>query len=218
MATTYKQMTNNILRRLRESTVSTVTQTAYSTMVGEFINDAKHIVENAWDWTALRTAVEVSASAGTYNYSLSGSSDRFKLFSAINTTQGEVMTYQPNTWMDRQQQLNATTPNSTPSHFTFRGVDSGGDLTVDVWPTPDQAYTLKFNGLIPQADLSDDADVLSIPHQPVQQLALAMLVRERGETGGTSAQEHFALADQFLSDAIAYDQALHPEESIWYVN
>jgi len=89
-------------------------------------------------------------------------------------------------------------------------------LTVDIYPTPDAVYALKFNCVIPQATLSAGADILSVPAQPVRQLALAMAVRERGETGGITAQEHFALAEKYLNDAVAYDANLHPEETIWY--
>ena len=51
---------------------------------------------------------------------------------------------------------------------------------------------------------------------PVIHLAVAMLARERGETGGTSTAEYFTIADKFLSDAIAMDAVKHPEEVIWY--
>jgi hypothetical protein len=51
---------------------------------------------------------------------------------------------------------------------------------------------------------------------PVIHLAIALLARERGETGGTSASEYFGIADNYLSDAIALDAQKHPDETIWY--
>ena len=42
---TYLDIVNNVLRRLREDTVTTVTNDTYSTMVGDFVNDAKQIVK-----------------------------------------------------------------------------------------------------------------------------------------------------------------------------
>ena len=51
---TYLNIVNNVLRRLREDTVDSVTETTYSTMVGDFVNDAKTLVEQAADWSALR--------------------------------------------------------------------------------------------------------------------------------------------------------------------
>lgn len=213
---TYLTLVNDVLRRMREDTVSTVTETTYSTLIGDFVNDAKDIVEQSWDWTALRSTITVNTVASTYNYSLTGSSDRYKDLGVYNTTSLLKMQHVPLQWMDRQRQLNATVPSTAPSAYTFRGVDSSGDLTVDIYPTPDAVYALKFNCVIPQATLSAGADILSVPAQPVRQLALAMAVRERGETGGITAQEHFALAEKYLNDAIAYDANLHPEETIWY--
>ena len=76
-------------------------------------------------------------------------------------------------------------------------------------------YSLRFDLTKRQADLSADTDVLLIPAQPVIHLAVALLVRERGETGGTSTAEYFQIANQYLSDAIAIDAAKHPEEMIF---
>ena len=47
-------------------------------------------------------------------------------------------------------------------------------------------------------------------------LAVALAARERGETGGTSTAEYFAIADKYLADAIAIDASKHPEEVIFY--
>ena len=51
---TYLDLINNVLRRLREDTVDTVNGTDYSSLIGDLVNDAKKIVENSFDWTALR--------------------------------------------------------------------------------------------------------------------------------------------------------------------
>ena len=64
--------------------------------------------------------------------------------------------------------------------------------------------------------LSANSDTLAIPAQPVIHMAVALLARERGETGGTSTPEYFSIADKYLSDAIALDAQKHPEETIFY--
>ncbi len=43
MSTTYLNIMNEVLRRLREAEVSDVTENTYSKMVGDFINDAKEM-------------------------------------------------------------------------------------------------------------------------------------------------------------------------------
>ena len=47
---TYIDLVNGVLRRLRETTVSTVSSNTYSALIGDLINDAKNLVEGAWDW------------------------------------------------------------------------------------------------------------------------------------------------------------------------
>ena len=51
---TYLNLVNSVLRRLREEEVSSVQSSTYSKMAGDFVNDAKRIVEDSWDWSALR--------------------------------------------------------------------------------------------------------------------------------------------------------------------
>jgi predicted N-acetyltransferase YhbS len=55
---TYLELVNKVLRRLRESEVSTVqgvgNANQYARLIGDFINEAKSQVEVAWDWSALR--------------------------------------------------------------------------------------------------------------------------------------------------------------------
>jgi hypothetical protein len=80
---------------------------------------------------------------------------------------------------------------------------------------PDGVYSLRFDVVKRQGDLTSNSDKLLIPNQPVIHLALALLARERGETGGTSTAEYFVIADKYLSDAIAIDAAKHPEEMIF---
>ncbi len=77
-------------------------------------------------------------------------------------------------------------------------------------------YQVRFNVVLRTADFTLDEDKLTIPSSPVVQIATALAARERGETGGTSAAELFSIADRTLSDAIAFDAAQHPEETIWY--
>ena len=48
---TYLDAINRVLRRLREDEVSSVTSTAYSKLIGDYVNDAVRLVEDAWDWS-----------------------------------------------------------------------------------------------------------------------------------------------------------------------
>jgi hypothetical protein len=188
---TYLDLVNNVLRRLRETEVASVQSTAYSKLIGDIVNDAKDLVENSWDWSALRNPLTITTSAGTYTYALTGGGNKVKKFNIINDTSNLVM-------------------------YTFRNTDASDDPNIDVYPKPDGVYSLRFSGAFRNADLSANTDTLEVPPMPVVHLAVALAARERGETGGTSTQEYFTIANRYLADAIAQDAGRHPEETIFY--
>jgi len=214
---TYLNIMNNVLRRLREEEVNSVNDSTYSKMAGDFINDAKTIVEQAADWSALRETIikTTEAQAGSEELTLTGSGDDVKVLSVINDTQNCFMEYQTKDWFNDRRYVSTET-SGAPKYYTFNGIASAsGDTKVLVSPKPDGAYDLRFDVIKRQVDLSLDGDELLIPEKPVIHLAVALLARERGETGGTSTAEYFSIADRYLSDAIAIDAAKHPEEMIF---
>lgn len=212
---TYLNLVNNVLRRLREDEVTSVSTNTYSKMVGDFINDAKQLVETAWDWSALRTSVLVTTEKDIVTYSLAGTQDNAKSLDVINDTSDVFMSYQTQHWFN-QQYLPNTTVSGSPTFYTYSGIDANGDTQIDMYPKPDGKYNIRFNCVMREQNLENDDDKLRIPSQPVIHTSIALLARERGETGGTSAAEYFAIADKYVSDAIALDAAKHPEETIWY--
>lgn len=212
---TYLDIVNNVLRRLREDEVASVTDNTYSKMVGDFVNDAKKLVEDSWDWSGLRTTLTVTTTSGIFNYVLTGSQNKIKVLDVINDTSNVFMEYQTAHWFN-DKYLNQDPVSGSPDYYTYNGVDSNGDTQVDIYPKPDGVYSLRFNCILRNDELSADIDELVIPSQPVIHMAVALLARERGETGGTSTPEYFGIADKYLSDAIAMDAQKHPEEVIWY--
>jgi hypothetical protein len=212
---TYLNIVNNVLRRMREDEVTSVQESTYSKMVGDFVNDAKRIVEDSWDWSALRTTLTITTTADIFNYVLTGSQNRIKALNVINDTANLFMEYRPATFFD-EAYLISDPRKSAPTYYTYNGVDSNGDTQIDIYPTPEKEYTIRFNCILRSADLSTNSDQLTVPTMPVMHLAIALLARERGETGGTSASEYFTIANQYLSDAIALDAQKHPEEVIFY--
>ena len=211
---TYLQMVNNILKRLRERTVSSVNENSYSALIGVLINDAKREVEDSWDWSALRTTITATTSSGTFSYVLTGSQNNIKVLEALNDTKDWHMQYAPATWMT-QQFLIATPQSESPLYYSFNGVDNDGDTIVDVYPIPNATETLRFNVIQREQDLSADADVCTVPNQPVLMLAYAKAIEERGEDGGVGASSAYATATRSLNDAISLDAIKHPEELIW---
>lgn len=212
---TYLDLVNKVLIRLREDEVASINQTAYSKLVGEFVNDAVRMVEDAWDWSALRTTLTVTTSPNIFNYVLTNTGNRVKLIDVVNDTSNNFMTYKDQHWFNNAF-LNQEPAKGSPTYFTFNGVDSEGDTQVDLYPIPNATYALRFNMILRSKDMSSDTDRLSIPSAPVIHLAVALATRERGESGGNMTPELFASANRMLSDAIALDAAKHPEETIYY--
>ena len=113
--------------------------------------------------------------------------------------------------------FNTDAPSGAPDTYTFNGIDSNNDTKIKLYPTPDATYSLRFNLVVRPADLSANTDEVAIPYLPIVHTAIALLARERGETGGTTASEYFAIADKLLGEAIAHDAYQHPEEFIYNV-
>lgn len=212
---TYLNLVNNILRRMREDEVGTVSATPYSKMVGDYVNDAKRQVEEAWDWSGLRNSFTVSLDAGVNEATLADSLYNVKVYHAYNNTNDTMLEYRPSQWFDEKYDLGEVT-SGAPQYYTFVGLDANDDSKIKVYPSPDKTYSLEFKTNTKKDPLTGDSDRLYVPEFPVMQMALAFLVRERGETGGQSAAEYFLAADRALSDAIARDAQKHPEDLIWY--
>ena len=213
---TYLQLVNSVLRRMRENEVTSFENStdSYVKLIGEFVNDARRIVEDAWDWSALRKTITVTTSNTEFSYSITGTNNSFKLLDVINDTSNLFMRPASSSWMNNAYLIQEPISGS-PEYYSWNGVDASGNALVDVYPKPDQAYTLRFN-IVDRGDpFTADADKLVVPSAPVIQYAVALAARERGETGGTSAQELFALADTTLADAVAFDAARFPSETVW---
>tara|TARA_R110000803_G_scaffold93608_1_gene161134 strand:+ start:286 stop:936 length:651 start_codon:yes stop_codon:yes gene_type:complete len=211
---TYKDMVNNILIRLREREVSTVNENTYSKLIGIFVHDAKEMVENAWNWSVLRDTMTVTTQADAFNYVLTGSGNRSAVLDVVNNTSNKFMQYRDPKWFNNTF-LNNTPALGSPDFYVYNGLDAAGDTQVDIYPIPDGTYQLFFNVIKRSDDLVNDEDTLQVSYLPVQALAYAMALEERGEDGGMSAVSAKALASNYLSDAIALDANKHPEELIW---
>lgn len=209
-------MVNEVLVRLRERSVASIGQTSYSNMVGSFINDAKNQAETAWNWNANRSILPLNTIAGVSTYPLDGFGQQGAILSAWNDTSGRNMWAKSNFWADKQNYA-GNVPQGDPSMYTVRTTDVNGDMQIELFPIPDDTYSLRFSVYIPQDELSAASDVIRIPWRPVVLLAVAMLAEEKGETGGSTSARYFEMADKAMSDAIAIDANRFPTELDWYV-
>jgi hypothetical protein len=209
---TYLELVNDVLVRLRESTVSTVGETTYSSLIGKFVNDAKRQIEDSYNWNVLSTTVTITTSANTHSYSLTGAGQKFQLNDAINKT--SVIGLTNISFVEMNRKLNFLDPTtSIPSEFVFSGVDGSGDTKVELFPIPDGVYTVIFELNVPQATLSSDGTSVKVLDYLVTQSAYARALIERGEDGGTASSEAYALFRGMLSDAIAMESTRYIEDN-----
>ena len=209
---TYLSLVNDVLVRLREPTVSTVTQTSYSSLIGKFINDTKRQVADAYDWDAFNQAVTVTTVSGQVGeYSLTNAGVRFKTMDVINTTRYYQLT--PLSHVDHDV-FYYTVPSpilNLPMYYTVQGVDTNGDLKVKFWPVPDGVYSIRFSLIVPENDMSSDTDTTLLAKEPIILGAYARALVERGEDGGLNSSEAYALFKASMSDLIALELARSPE-------
>jgi hypothetical protein len=209
---TYLELVNDVLVRLRESTVSTVGETTYSSLIGKFVNDAKRQIEDSYNWNCLAQTITVTTTSGTSSYALTGAGQKFRVNDALNTT--SLIGLRNIEFVDMNRKLNLSAPSqSIPSEFCFSGVDGNGDTKVDLFPVPSGAFTLLFDLTIPQAALSADGTSVKVLDYLVTQSAYARALIERGEDGGTNSNEAYALFRGMLSDAIALESTRYPEDN-----
>ena len=211
----YLDAINSVLKRLREREVDTPTENEYSTLIGILINDSLQEIEQAWDWSALRTSLTVTTSADVFNYELNGTQNNVKVLDAVNATSNSWVGYETAHWFN-QQYLTDTPATGSPSRYSFNGVSSDGDTLVDLHPVPDGVYTLRFNVVQRSGELTESADKITVPSTAVVLLAYAKAVEERGEDNGQTGNSAYIAANKAMSNAIALDANKHPEELDWY--
>ena len=207
---TYLELINDVLIRLRETTVATSNQTTYSTLIGKFVNDAKRQVEDAYGWNVLGQTVTIPTVAGTYVYSMTGAGQKFQVMDAINITSNVGLRNISFVEMNRYQNF-VPAISGIPEYYSFDGVDGNGDTKVVLYARPDNVYSLAFSLTVPQATLTSDSTSVLVPDVLVAQNAYARALVERGEDGGLASSEAYQLYRSMLSDYIALEGTRYPE-------
>jgi hypothetical protein len=211
---TFLDCVNGVLRRLREDEVSSVSENDYSSLIGEMVNEAKKEVEDAWNWSVLYQTITVNTVASTTNYALTGSNLRTKVEEAYIPAAHWYLKQLSGAEMNMYLNV-LTAPVGRPSNFAFGPSTSSGVLTVDVFPVPDTAYALKFNCFVPQADLSNDSDVILVPSDVVIQGAYLRAINERGEDGGRLSDQQADLYRKTLANYISIEAGRESDQVLW---
>lgn len=211
--TTYNDMINSVLIRMREPTVATPGENDYSLLIGEFVNESKREVEDAWKWNALRTTVTVTTADGVNNYAMTVAGrdmSRWKLqhpkLSVYNVTNLAEMT-RINSLVGKRALL-GTTDKGQPEQYYFEGANASGDPLITFFRVPDAIYSINVEMVLPESDFTSGGEIIKIPHYPVMLSAYAKAIAERGEDNGNTHGEALQKAQLALADAIAIDVSL----------
>jgi hypothetical protein len=210
----YLSLVNSVLRRLRETEVSSVADNAYSKLIGDFVNDAKRQVEDAYNWNSLSNTLTATTQSAVFSYALTGSGERFRVIDVLNDTRNNVVRNISTTEMNKLFLLGSSA-NGSPAYYNFNGTNSNGDTLIDVYPIPDGIYDIRVNIIQPQPNLVNSSDEMLVPAEPVIFNATARAIAERGEDGGILAGEMAFIYNQSLADAIAIESSRYIEESAW---
>ncbi len=232
---TFLELVNAVLTRLREDTIieSQFNSDPYYRSIASNVNDAKSMVEDAWQWGALRATDELDLLPGQLYFACPGSDDNHYILKRILVKETGNFLRWITVPMARthyaQLGTGAPAPLGQPAQFASAGVvtqdkidnnvfipNQIGEQVYAIYPLPDKEYTLEIDRCKHQAKLEAPTDRLLVPSLPVYSLATALASRERGEVGGTPTSELFKIGDSHLSNAIAQDSARYADELDWF--
>ena len=211
---TFLELINDVLIRLREPTVTSNGQNAYSTLIGRFVNDAKRQVEDSFGWNALGQTFTVTTVAAQFSYPLTGIGQKFSVVDVINTTSLVPMNNISFVEMNRYQNF-GTPASGIPQYYAFDGT-TGTDANVLLYSRPDGVYSIPFSLTVPQATLTQDGTTILVPDHVVVQNAFARALVERGEDGGLNSSEAYQLYRGMLADSIALEGTRFPEQQEFF--
>jgi hypothetical protein len=212
----YLEIVNSTLRRIRENPVTSLYENKQSSVIAELVNDAVKYVENAHDWSHLRQDINVTTADGVSVYSLPGTQNRAKILDVRNLTVPSVLPKVPASYLRKKEAIGGPPDTSTPRYWAVSTPDSSGDMRIQLWPTPNDIYTIRFFSVVRSQELTAEGDEIVVPSQPVLMFARAMAVHERGGANSIDTEEAYTLAKKTLGEYIMLDAGLNDDELIWY--
>jgi hypothetical protein len=216
----YRALINKVLTRLREDTISanwsgaisdSTTLDDYEILIGELVNEAKEVVEDAWNWSVLRSIVPITTSSDTPTYTITGANDRSRVLQVIDDTNNAELSQMSDSLFYNYTYVGTQT-NNRPTSYRLNGND------ISFYQTPDATYTIQAHMLIPQSDLSLATDTLTVNERVVVLGAYALALNERGEDSGTLSDTAAQRFNNALVDAISQDESRTINETTWYAS
>ena len=225
---TQKTIVNNVLRELREDTITSTNDTTYSTLITTFVNRAKSWMEDVnHSWSVYITEIDITilGDGSTVTYDLTGTNDRSVLMrdtdhdqlpQAYDITAGQLGQLRDWPYSDvlRARALSlSTNTDAIPKGFAVKNDPDGRGWTIALfWPpaSADANRSWRTYWYVPQADLAldgtDDATEVDLPARPIELYALYLALNERGEEMGQPGGLALLSATDALAAALERDQ------------
>lgn len=217
---------NKVLRRLRESTVSSVAANSYAVLIAMFVNDAKEDIEDMWFWTVNESEIDTTVLAdGTRTYDLTTTTDRSFMVRYINDLQPmayditsgdesvlqDIPLKQLRNWRNT---FKGTVPDvAAPKEFAIKPDADGRGYTLELSQGADNARSWRTYWYNPQAELavdgSDNSTEILLPERPIYLRALYYALNERGEEMGEPGNVADMRADKAAAAAMEIDTQVH---------
>jgi len=214
VGSTYLQIVNFALRRLRRATMTDFSApTDYQQYIMDLVNTVKKEVEDAWTWQALRDTYQVTTTVATASYAFTGAGANAVILSGRNATYNNRITRGTNEAFDDFYLSGVSQVSGAVEKYIPNGVDASYDLKIDVMPVPGSTtQILNFNLYVPQADLSATTDKPKAPAWLIVEGTLAYALQERADE---AADKQMARFMKQLADAVAYDANGMAEDMDW---
>ncbi len=216
----FRQIINKVLTRLREETITSNWTGAindsddvddYQKLIGEFVNEAKEVVEDSWNWGVLRSISNVTTEASTSTYTISALDSRSRILQVIDDTNNSQLTQISDAQFYHYTYI-GTSSNTTPINYRLNS------NTISFFPTPAGVYTIRVHAAQPQSDLTTATETLTVPENLVVLGAYSLALNERGEDGGTISDTAAQRFSNALNDAISQDSNRTVDETTWYAS
>ncbi len=211
---TYLELVNEVLTRLREPNVTSVSGEKYTLLIGALVNDAKRAVEDATEWVQLIGTETVTSVAGTADYDIPNTNDRTTIFSVIDEDRYKLERCSARELIEAAQfEVN----NNRPAKWAVVGASTARLQTLRLSPTPESARTFSVNHYSPACDLVNDSDEPCVPYEPIYLRAYAYAIKERGEDNGQYFQEALDQAKKSLARHITLNYSTNGGQKVWQV-
>ena len=215
MATTYLQLVNKVLLRLREDSVASVSTSDYSQLIGEYVNLAKDEIEQRHNWVQLRDTIRILTVPGTFAYELPSLGFQYEIQEVWNDTKDYEIKYGEYEILNRY--LNENTLQSGDPYLWDINGNVNDDPIINLWPVPNAAQYINVNAAFSQAELTADATEIIIPWRPVVEHALMLAMEERGEDDGSRYEMQVRRTENITLKYIHMDMLKWPEYMVWEV-